>query len=71
MLLQVMVEYSQTPGQPFSLGGLLSSTAGRWLVIGLCALAVILVLRRGKLSTMLVIGAIAALAYYGRGMIGW
>ena len=70
-LLQVMVEYSQTPGQPFSLGGLLASPAGRWIVIGVGLVAVIMLFRRSKLSTLLFLIAMAALVYYGRGRIGW
>ena len=71
MVLQVMVEYSATPGQPFSLGGLLASPAGRWVVIGLGAVIAFFLLRRSKLSTVLFLAGAAALLYYGRGRWGW
>jgi hypothetical protein len=71
MLLQVMVEYSGTPSGPFSLGGLLSSPVVRWVLIGLVAVAVFFLFRRSRLSTVLILGALAAAAYYGRAWIGW
>jgi hypothetical protein len=70
-LMQVMGEYSQTPGRPFSLGGLLSSQTARWIAIGLGIVAVLYLFRRSRFSTILTLAAIAALIYYGRGWLGW
>ena len=71
MLLQVLVEYSETPSGPLSLGRLIGSTTGRWVAIGLGGLVVLYLLRRGRMSTFFAIALIAAAVYYGRSWIGW
>lgn len=69
LLTQVMVEYSQTPGHP--LAGALSNPMLRYVAIGVGVLAGLYLLRNSRFSTILMLGALAAIIYYGRSWFGW